>query len=1199
MNGLFDPDGRMIGRAGLPFTDEQAAAIARREGPLLLSANAGSGKTSVLAERFVRSVLEDGLEPGRILAISFTEKAAGELRARIRGRFVELGARERARDLEAAWISTFHGFCARSLRAHAVRAGLDPAFAVLDEADARAVRAAAFETALAGLLAGERPAALDLVAAYGVDALRGLIGATHDQLRSAGMTRPSLPAVAVASPDRTALAAALSSAQDELAAGGDERRSVVAARAALAAGRVALDAAAPSLPALEKAAFKPGNTRALRGDACAAYLDALEAYRSACEDALAAEAVQLLDELLGRYADAYAAGKRARSALDFDDLELCARDLLAGTPAIRASYRERFTRIMVDEFQDTNAVQLELLELLGGPRFVVGDELQSIYGFRHADVRIFRSERVTRQAEGAAAELARNFRSLPPILSVLDDAFGALHGVAHVPFAPGRTAPAPPGGPLVELLLTDVAAAADWPTEALATLPAATLGRRAEARTVAARVAMLVGEEGVAPGDVVVLLRSVADVAVYERALEERGLSTLSAGGGGYWGRQQVLDLCAYLAVLANPRDELALFGVLASPLVGASADALAILARHARRGERWDALEAAFRAARESTLPEELSVGDRVALERFRSWLAAERAAAPRRGLDELLERIIERTGYDLHVLGLPGGRRRWANVLKLQRLAASFEGRRGRDLRGLIDLATAELGAEAREADAPVELGDVAAVRLMTIHAAKGLEFPVVVVADLSRGTPRDAPDLLVDGDRVGLRLRTVEGYTGRALGWEEMRERRLIAEADEERRILHVAMTRAQDRLLLSGAFDPGCWLAEPRPGVAPVRWLAPRLAPSLLTASDDDAPPDGDEHFLDDPDVRRSGDAGRVRVHVSREPPRPPEAAPGTLSVEALGPGHATAVSASSDGGSQLTLDLEPPAPASASSVAPAALSYSQLAAFDRCAYRWYVERRLRLPRDVDDPLLALGAPSGPAAVGGLEARLRGTIVHELLETLPLATATIPDDAAIRAAGARHALALDDGQVADVRALVAAFVNSPLRERLAAATDVRREHGFVVALGDEEAPLLTGFIDVLAFEASRSALVIDYKTDGVGDDADLEAIVEAEYGTQRRIYALAALGAGAVDVEVVHVFLARPDAPAVAVYDRAAVPRLRAALGARIAAMTAGDLTPSPRPHRGLCAGCPARRSLCHHPDALTSRAEPGSGRGADR
>ncbi|WP_445149295.1 UvrD-helicase domain-containing protein [Baekduia sp. Peel2402] len=1231
---LYASDGSMVGRGGMPFTSEQADAIARRDGSLLLSANAGSGKTSVLSERFVRSVLEDGVEPARMLAITFTDKAAGELRTRVRARFVELGRRDRARDLDAAWISTFHGLCARILRAHAVRAGLDPAFTVLEEAEARDVRGTAFERALAAFLKADRPDALDVVAAYGVDALQPIITRAHDQLRSGGMTRPSLPAVSAAPPSADALVAALARAETELDPG-DARKSVISARAALERCRRLLADPVPSLADLGAAAFKPGNTKALQGDGCAAYLEALDAFATAWRDTLAAKTIILLDELLGRYADAYAAAKRARAALDFDDLELLTRDLLRDAPAIRAGYAERFQRVMVDEFQDTNATQLMLLELLGEERFAVGDELQSIYGFRHADVRIFRTQRAALAERGAAAELAMNFRSRPDILNVLDEAFGALHGAAHVPFIAGREGAGDGAAPAVELLLTDAEAVEAWPPEILASLPQATAKRRAEARVVAARIASLVRDEGITPSDIVVLLRAATDMAVFERALEEQGLSTLAAGGGGYWGRQQVLDLCAYLGALANPRDELALLGLLASPLVGLSADGLAILARTAKPGVRWDALEAAFpsrAAAAAAALPDDdhdgalsspltdlLPDADRIALANFCPWFAQERRHAPRRGLDELLERVVDRTGYDLHVLGLPGGRRRWANVLKLQRLAAGFESRRGRDVRGLIDLATAELEAEARETDAPVELGDATAIRLMTMHAAKGLEFPIVVVADLGRAGQNQTDDLLVAGDRIGLRLRTVDGGSAPTLDWEALRDERRLADSEEERRILHVAMTRAEERLILSGTFDPDKWLASPQPAVAPLRWMAPLLTTDLtgLLAA-------ADSPLLTDPDPLATHP--RLSLEVHREPPPHPTTSPSPIAAEASGPGHVTPIA--EDPAGQLAFDLfapppeppravfaEPPAaelplPAESPGAAPpavpaprapradpprplpATLSYSSLAAYDRCAYRWYLERILRLPRDDSGGRVTARAERPPGPVeGGLDALTRGSLAHALLEDLDFANPVAPAEEAVRRLAELHEAELTDGDVVDLQQLVAAFADSSLAQRLADATDVRREHGFVVGLGDDQAPLLNGIVDVLAFEPGDGALVVDYKSDVVSPETDLEAYVEADYGAQRRIYALAALGAGAPDVEVAHLFLHRPAEPAVAIYDRSHIPQLRAELDERIAGIAAGRFVPTDRPHRSLCLTCPGRRALCLHPEELTLREDP--------
>jgi RecB family exonuclease len=268
-----------------------------------------------------------------------------------------------------------------------------------------------------------------------------------------------------------------------------------------------------------------------------------------------------------------------------------------------------------------------------------------------------------------------------------------------------------------------------------------------------------------------------------------------------------------------------------------------------------------------------------------------------------------------------------------------------------------------------------------------------------------------------------------------------------------------------------------------------------------------------------------------------------------------------------------------------------LSYSSLAAYDRCAYRWYLERVLRLPREDPGPALARAErPAGPVE-GGLDALTRGSLAHALLEDLDFARPTAPTAEAVEQAAALREVEVTEADIVDLQQLVAAFADSTLAARLAAATDVRREHGFVVGLGDEHAPLLNGVIDVLAFEDGGGALVVDYKSDVVGEDADLEAYVEADYGAQRRIYALAALGAGAADVEVAHLFLHRPGEPATAVYDRADVPRLREELDALVAGIAAGRFVPTERPHRALCLTCPGRRALCHHPEELTLREEP--------
>jgi ATP-dependent exoDNAse (exonuclease V) beta subunit len=1136
------------------LTPEQAEAIARRDGDLVLSATAGSGKTSVLVERFVRSVVDDGLRPDELLAITFTDKAAGELRGRVRSRLLELGERDAAREAEGAWITTFHGFCARVLRAHAVASGLDPAFAVLEPADARSARREGFEAALAAFLAEPRPAALDLAAAYGVDRLQRMVVGAHEALRSRGQTRPALPSPRPADP--AAARAALRRAADALAAelaAAPPGKTVDAAREALAGCAAALrDGGEVDLAA---AAVGKG-AAALKTPAADDYRAACEAYGRALADVRAVPALALVDELLGRYADAFAAAKRARAALDFEDLQLLARDLLAREPGIAAGYRERFARIMVDEFQDTNPLQLELLELVARDNAcTVGDELQSIYAFRHADVEVFRERRARLQSSGRAATLATNFRSRPEILRVLNDSFARLHD-RWVDLRPGRADPPPPA-PVVELLVTDADAwNGDAPGALGVGLPDAAAARQAEARLVAQRVSELVHEGACAARDVVVLLRASTDMGLYERALELAGLPTLAAAGRGWWGRQQVRDLCHLLAALVNPRDEQALLGLLASPMVGLSSDALALLALAAR--------DLPGRSIWEAAQDPELALGaaDAERLAAFRVWFAAERRRAPRFGLDEILARALRRTRYDLHMLALPRGARRLANVHKLLRLAASFERRRGRDVRGFIDLATAELEAEAREPDAPVDLGGLDAVRLMTIHAAKGLEFGVVVVADLGRRGNLSPPDLHVDGDRVGLRLVELDGARTNTLAFDAIAAERRAAEEAEERRIMHVAMTRAEERLILSGAVRLGEHWPAPGPGAAPMSWIGPALVAGV--AGLEAAEP-----------VR---DHGLVRT-VLNSP------ASGVLRLEAPAPVAP---------GEQLSLALNGSAPAAAPPPAPAApepepvpappsaLSYSALAHYAACPYRFHLERGLGLPeapapahlRDAEQP-----AP-------GLDPRLRGTLVHQLLEELDVrGAAAAPDAEAIRAVGAAHEAELSDADVADLQQMVAAFAGSELRGRLAAARAVHREHGFAFALGD--GPLLNGFVDVLALEDDGTALIVDYKSDHV-EDVDLEQLMETSYATQRRIYALAALRSGAPAVEVAHLFLERPAEPAVARYLAADADALESDLRARAAPLLAGEFPVAATPHRSLCATCPGRDGLCSHPPELTDR-----------
>ena len=1140
------------------FTPEQRAAIAH-DGGLLLTATAGSGKTSVMAERYVRLASEPDTDVGRILAITFTEKAAAELKARVRARFEALGDGERARATEGGWISTIHSFCARLLRTHALAAGLDPRFAVLDERVARRLAADAFGAALDDLVAAHGDAALELIAAYRPAELREAIVALHGELRSRGVERPHLPRPHPA--DLRAAHAALAIARAQAAVELEEARdgrTVERARERLAACAALLERPfeRPPTPEDVDALALRGNGVALTGPGCEAYRTALAAFADACADAAALPAHALLDALLQAFDRRYAEAKRAASGLDFEDLELRANGLLREHEHLRTRYAERFRHVLVDEFQDTNPLQLELLERIVGPDlFAVGDELQSIYGFRHADVRLFRGLRAAMAQRGAVATLATNFRSHETLLRAFNQAFSPRFGESFTPLRAGRDEPADPSvAPRVELLVTD--RAADWTAAGLTApgaVPPAPLWRLAEARLLAARVRELI-DGGRPPGEIVLLLRATGDLAVYERALVELGVPTYVIGGRGYWSQQQVRDLVSYLGVLANPRDGIALYTLLASPLVGVSSDGLVQLAAAARASGRdpwWTLID-------DDALLERLSAEDRARVEWLREWLPAERRAAPRHGLEALIDRALARTGYDRALLRMEGGARRLANVRKLMRLAREHEAEHGRDLRGFADLVRALVGGadasgDERESEAPVEGEALDAVRVMTIHRAKGLEFPVVCIADLGRESPAAGRELVRVGrdGRVGIRLRRLGGGRSRpALAYRALAEKRRRAEADEEARLFYVAVTRARERLILSGAVACEPW-PEARPGAPPLTWLAPAFVPDI------------DRRCLPDAEPRTLAehDGVTVAVTIARRPllAELPAAAPSASAApahpEPTGPAR----------GSAGPEPVPPPPPP------VAALSYTSLQQHARCGYRFYLERVLGLPPT------DTGFGSGGRGVD-LDPRARGRIVHSLLERLDFARPVPPDAAAVRVAGGQAGAQLAAAAAQEIADLIAGFLASDLCARIGSLEELRREQPFSLSLG--EIPLV-GVLDAIGREGQRT-VVVDYKSDRLAAEADPERLAAEGYRLQRAAYALAALRDGAETVEVVHVFLERPAEPAAETFARADLPTLAAELSARADAVLQRRFPVATDPGPRICDGCPGRGSLCSWP-----------------
>jgi ATP-dependent helicase/nuclease subunit A len=1074
---------------------EQLRAI-EEPGVVFVSAGAGTGKTTVIVERFCRAVCERGLDVDSILVITYTERAAGELRGRIRKRLQELGRNDLARDLDAAWISTIHGFCHRLLRAYPFAAGIDPRFRVLDDSQGRVLGGEAFRTALEEFCTGENAAArLRLLASYGGRRLRRMLTGVHETLRSSGLP------LKLEAPDAPRLDERL-----------EELRACARELGAAEALRFLESPAAPEV------LLDLSDLRSTEG-----LDDATRAVERAALEALAVRDRAELQELLLAYDRAFREAKDRESALDFEDLQLLARELLQQHEEIRERESWRFRSIMVDEFQDTNRLQCELVDFLArddGELFFVGDEFQSIYRFRHADVEVFRERR--EQAGGVLA-LTQNYRSRPEVLEVINHLFSADFGEAFQPLAAAGRFPDPAFGPAVELLVTDKESYKGTGTH----------WRAAEARHIAARVRELVDSGEAEPGEIVLLFAAGTDARLYEEELRAAGLPTFRATGRDYYHQQQVVDLLAYLRLLHNRYDDEALVSVLASPFVGVSNDALVLLRRAAPKRPLFAGLE--------GDLPEGFSERDERLFRAFLQRYERLAAQASSLTLERLCEKIVCEHDYDLAVLAQWDGRRRYANLRKLARLARSYEELRGPDVEGFVRFVAEQDAVGASELEAVAEEEGTDVIRLLTIHSAKGLEFKVVVVADAGRDRARsDADEILCLPDgRLGFRV--ADPASGKRLPtaeYDEVKAAERDAEEAERRRLYYVAMTRAIDRLIVSGATSQGAADAG-----TPIGWVLDRL----------------DAGELADTVIERDG--ARIMLRVDRYAEEPPVEVPAPVEEQL----ELFAVSANGDQA------IEAP------TLAPLAeiprpplhrvrrLSYSALSLFEQCSYRYFAERVVGLR--------ARGAAGSVPGQEGLAATEVGDAVHALLERVDLRTPAVPDDLAEQVR-ARYPAATDE-EIERIRAFIGAYCSSELARRISGLDGAAPERPFAF---EHDGVLLHGRLDVLQLDGKR-ALVVDYKTNWLEAESPAE-VVERDYRLQRLVYALACFRCGVEEVEVVYQFLERPDDLVIVCYKVGETAELEAELSAAIAAINAGEFRPTPSEF--ACAECPALDLVCAGP-----------------
>ena len=650
-------------------------------------------------------------------------------------------------------------------------------------------------------------------------------------------------------------------------------------------------------------------------------------------------------------------------------------------------------------------------------------------------------------------------------------------------------------------------------------------------------------------------MRATGSLRLLEQALEEQGLPTYVVGGRGYWSQEQVRDGIAYLSALANPQDEEALLAVLASPFCGVGTDALVLLTQAGREGGRgaWAALRDAEPDGWMRHLPE----AERARLEAFARFFAAERPRAERAPAEALLERAVVATGYDLAILARSGGDRRLANLRKLMRLARDYERAEGADLRGFLTYAVTQDLAEAREGEAALESDGLDAVRLMTIHRAKGLEFPVVCVADLGRAAAtRPRSPARRPGGEVGLRLAPIGGGDAiPALAWERLAEEAKQAEDEEERRLFYVAMTRARERLILSGGVDRER-LPAPRPGGPPIDWI--------LRARGRRGP--------------AGGDRGRARRRTAAVPRQRPRHARDRAAARRAQPGR-TAPRGRACNRAPRRARRPARGPGTAAARPPAAL-LQRARRLRPLRLPLYLERVLGLPR-VPPP--AAAEVPGVGRARAPEGSTRWSAARSSIACSR--SSTSPGPPRPRSTRSRSSPRRGDWSRPARSSRTFARSSPPsstssLCARLARARRTRSEAPFSFTLDVAGGgPLVTGFLDVVATEPDGGVLIVDYKSDRLEGAAPVD-VVERDYATQRTVYALAALRDGAPTVEVAYCFLERPAEPVVATFTDA--PALAEHLAGLAAGLLDGRYPVTATPHRDLCGDCPGRSAMCSWP-----------------
>lgn len=1026
-------------------TPEQALAINTIKSNVSLLAGAGSGKTYVLMKRFVQILRADlSVNPTNIVAITFTRKAADEIKGRVRqavGECVEqaqtdlerLRWQEHLQKVESAPISTIHSLCSRILRDNPVETQLDPEFTILEEFEAQDFFKETLQQYLRKNIK-ENAALRRLVQTYGVNSFVNQVTALGDKLselvREDNLAEPYLKAKEELPALQQKLFAAV--------------REVIEAREALGAktkGRQTLTEAAGLLDEMQKQLLAPEPDCSLldasgvvkvSGKALAAELTNLKNLRQELNHViLNAKGCDLVQDWLAVLQEFYAclsARKQENNVLFNDDLDLLAIEHLQKNEALRQKYQERYKYIMVDEFQDTNERQRQLIYLLCGNKldntnnlFIVGDVKQSIYRFRHADVSVFNKvkEDIAQNA-GQNLGMKTNFRSTQSIVESCNTAFCQLMDLPEEEICLEHHEGANTGGAKVCLMQVPYKSKDD------------DLGTKEdkwqkEAEAIAAYLQQELPkvEPQLRPGaSKAILLRAMTHCEILRQTLQGYGINCVVVKGKGFYEQQEVLDILNLLAALHNRYASLELAGALRSNYFGLDDATLTQLFWQTENDKPlWDVLQAVGSGELQLKLQPEQQALAMQAAERLRSL----RQAAALMALPELFAQLWDELKPEFVLSQQENGPSKLANVKKLRRLAQQYCQTKQASLAEWLQNVKDLRASSSKEPAATVQADD--ALQIMTIHNSKGLEFDLVILPQLDKSVKGDTASIKYlpgkEGEQglLGIKVPDKEMQLQNSGVYELAKARDSELEEEESRRLLYVAMTRAQKQLLMVGT------VAEEKLPEAVIGLPSAKGWWQQLQA------------VYEADWEKRESSCPWVRL----------------LCADALSP-------AVVQQGEQQQLALEPlalaPLPAYAA-CGRTCFTASALQTYLHCQRQYYYQQVLAVP-ELEQTVAGEQAHELPASV-------TGSIVHKALELYNGYNAE-----------AVFAIALEEfapgAAATQAKSMFDAYIVSDLYKAL--PKKQKRELEFVQPLQQELAA--EGVIDLLAFDEADNMIIVDYKT-----------------------------------------------------------------------------------------------------------------------